>query len=68
MTFMYPKQYQNQNWIPNLILGVQWMTIEDLKTVTSDNLVGRRKHFLAQVFAFISYWVFHGANLTVWLD
>jgi len=63
MTFMYLKQYRNQNWIPTLILVVQWMTIEDLKTVMSDNLVGRRKHFLAQVIAIISYWVCHGAKI-----
>jgi len=63
MTFMFLKQYQNQNWIPTLILVVQWMTTEDLKTVMSDNLVSRRKHFLAQVFAIISYWVCHGAKI-----
>lgn len=63
MTFMFPKLYQNQNWIPTLILMVQWMTIEDLKTVMFDNLVGIRKHFLAQVFVIISYWVCHGAKI-----
>jgi len=63
MTFMFLKQYQKQNWIPTLILVIQWMTIEDLKTVMTDNLVGRRKHFLAQVFAIISYWVCHGAKI-----